>query len=312
MEPHTEVVDDKENTVWGDKEGYLEMKKKSKLSNKWKAYWFCLVEGSLFYYGHYVESKPRSAIQLKEAKLQPNPPNAFSIIAQTSQFELRSKNQSEIDSWIAALTAATLKSEGEVPIRDPTDKNVRTDMFFKAKKNTMGKVATSKIGKQGMKKLANEESMILITSVKKIIARISDEKKSDEMERNIIKIILKGWLQYDLHNITVENFIVVDQPLREAFTLIDKLFGYYGLRRSHTLRDGFVKVVNLLKKVEGLLTELLQPHLQPKNMMMMHNTFDFIASVEFFSAVWDDGTLEEELFYLVSSMNRYTQFEYSL
>jgi hypothetical protein len=107
----------------------------------------------------------------------------------------------------------------------------------------------------------------------------------------------------------MDDFGKADKPLREAFKLFDKLFAFYGTKGGAALEDGMVRFNQRGIEIEQALTDMLRPYLQAHNMMRLHQTVQFLSSVEFLKRVWDNDTLEDDLFNLVSAMNRYIQFE---
>ena len=92
--------------------------------------------------------------------------------------------------------------------------------------------------------------------------------------------------------------------------MFDKLFHYYGSRSPEVLTPGFEKIETEFNEVERILTNLMKPYLQAKNMMNLHNVLKMFGDVQFLKKVWGNPDLEDELFTLVSAMNNYTQFEY--
>jgi len=69
-------------------------------------------------------------------------------------------------------------------------------------------------------------------------------------------------------------------------------------------------VESLLKKAEEVITNLLAPHLTPKNMLKISQAFGCIADVKFLITVFKNDDLEEDLDKLIDAMEYYTQFHY--
>jgi len=191
------------------------------------------------------------------------------------------------------------------------EKKKKEGAMSRAKKNIASKTATSALGKKVMKTIVNEETTTLINSLKKIIRKESgNPKKADEVEKNIIKIAVKAYLLVDNNTLTVDDFLVADKPLREAFELMVKIFNGRNRVKKERIVEAIEKVVELLKKAEEIVTNLLAPQLTSKNMIRISSSFASIANKDFMEHVYADPELEGDLEKLIDAMEYYTQFHY--
>jgi uncharacterized protein (DUF2267 family) len=142
-----------------------------------------------------------------------------------------------------------------------------------------------------------------------VVERVTDSKTAAEVEKQIIKMVMKGYFQYDKGNITMNEFKAIDGVLRKAFNQVDKLFGYYQVRAASQLTEGFTKTAALLQEAASAVIALLEPHVQPENITKMKSSLSIIANADFLFKVWDCAQLEQDLLSLISAMNKYTMIE---
>eukprot|EP01133_Synstelium_polycarpum_P013672 gene13672-16100_t len=241
-----------------------------------------------------------------------NRPNTFSVRNSSNKVTYFSTNTAaEYTAWSESIKQCIGKKNLGVPIfhHESAKREGRTDVLFRAKKNISGKIASSGVGKSGLKKLIPEEGRELISSVKKIIRRVSNEEKANETEKNIIKILVKVFFQIDNKTVQLQDLAKVDKSLRDAFNLLDRAFRFYGVKRASDLAPILGKASAALKDAENESVILFTPYLRPDNIQKMRTTFAFLGSLEFFTKVWDDMEIEDDLFLLISALNKYTQIE---
>jgi len=186
------------------------------------------------------------------------------------------------------------------------------NMLFRAKKNMGGKVAASGLGKKALPL----EAKALLKALRKIVEVVEGDnsKKAEEIERNILKLLVKAKIHADNKAITLKDFLKADQPLRQSFEILNDCFDYYeedkNERIQKLLLEKFFKVERLLREVEKITSNMLKPHLQPKSLNRLKVVFDYLASTTFLTKVWNTPNIYDDLFQLVNAMNRYTQFHY--
>ncbi|GAM20972.1 hypothetical protein SAMD00019534_041470, partial [Acytostelium subglobosum LB1] len=308
MEPH----------ITATHEGILDVAKKTTLhGTKFKSNYVRLVPGGLYIYLT-DQDDTFKCIEIEFAMLDASPQNntrpyTFSVRNSSNKVTFFSTNtQQEFDKWIEMIKSCSGKKNAGIPLvqHDASVKREgRTDVLFRAKKNISGKIVSSGVGKSGIKKMIPEEGRELISAIRKIIKRVSSEEKANEIEKNIIKILVKVFFQIDNKAVQMQDLAKVDRALRDAFDNLDRAFRFYGVRKSADLVPLFTKVSTSFKIAETESVALFSPYLRPHNLQKMRTTFTFLGSVEFFSKVWDDSEIEDELFLLVSALNKYTQIE---
>lgn len=211
--------------------------------------------------------------------------------------------------WASSLVEAAKKDEATAPPeREGAGK--KQGMAARAKKKMAGDLASSGLGKKVMKTVLNEESLSLLTSMKRIVTKADGKKKAEELEKNIIKLMVKGYLLVDGNKIDGEAFLVADKPVRAAFELLAKCYKNRTRARHEVLVEALGRVEGMLKEAERIITELLQPHLSPKNMFRLATTFGYLGSLKFLEKAFSDDELDEELEKLVDAMEYYTQFHF--
>jgi len=188
------------------------------------------------------------------------------------------------------------------------EKAKKGGLLLRAKKNVGGKLAMQS------KKVLPQEVKSLLKGLRKIVEIESGKKKADEVEKNIMKLLVKMVIHVENKSINLDEFLKADRPLRAAFEIIYDCFDYYNdmesERTKKTLRVQFEKMEKLLKEAEQILHDILKKHLQPKSLDRLHSVFDHIATANFFCKVWETPDLYEDLFQLVNAMNKYTQFHF--
>lgn len=211
--------------------------------------------------------------------------------------------------WVSTLLAAAEKDEALAPpARDGSSK--KQGIGARAKKKMAGDFATSGLGKKVMKTVLNEESMSLLTSMKRIVSKADGKKKAEELEKNIIKLMVKGYLLVDGGKIDGDSFLQADKPLRAAFELLARCYKNRTRAKHEVLVEALGRVEKMLSEGERIITELLQPHLSPKNMFRLASTFGYLGSLKFLEKAFSDDELDEELEKLVDAMEYYTQFHF--
>jgi len=184
-------------------------------------------------------------------------------------------------------------------------------LMLRTKKNITGKVVATGFGKKALP----VEAKGLLKALHKIIEVVEgDNKKAEEIERNILKLLAKAKINADNKAIAVKDFLKADQPLRQSFEILNECFDHYEDAKTErvqkVLMEKFFKVERLLREVEKITSNILKPHLQPKSLNRIKVVFDYLASTDFLMKVWNTPNIYDDLFQLVNAMNRYTQFHY--
>jgi len=213
----------------------------------------------------------------------------------------------ERDRWVSHLNSASSKAPGSAPVKKKMKKQSTKSRLTTG---VAGKVAGSGIGKQAIKAAVPDEIKTLISALKRIVSKIQGSKKGIEIESNVIKIVVKLLMLQKNQTISMEDFLKVDEPMREAFDiLVDLRDRGHRLRKeewSANLKQAHV----LLERVEQVLSAILAPHVKPLTLKIVAVTFGVLANPEFIERSWTDATIEEERDILADAMSKYTQFHY--
>jgi len=326
-----------------DKVGYMEIRHKEK---QWKAVHCVLIKGSFFYYKNILDQEPTGSISLKKVVITEKPEGMenkkYVVIMHETNNSSNNNNtnnntnnggnsngnsngnndtsndftaclgsQSEFTDWVAALKK---NKEGNLEEAQPPHKEKRKkdSVLNRAKKKMAGNAATSPLGKRVVKSIINEETTSLLSAMKRIVKKDSGQKKSDELEKSIIKIAVKAYLLIENKKLTGDDFLVADQPLRDSFELMIKCFNGRGRVQPSVLSNALKRVEITVKKAENVITNLLSPHLTNKNMFRLSQVFGYLGNADFLNKVFSDTSLEGELEKLIDAMEYYTQFHYHL
>lgn len=291
------------------KEGVLEWQKKTKLSGKkWNLIYVALTAGGLHVFKDVNDLYPTKSISLETATTDSGDKSkSFSFSIKTSKGTKFFAGDSDTDAgeWIAAIKSVSGKKMTLPPRKSHREKD---SMLFRAKKNISGKVATSALMKQ---KVLNEETRQLLDALVAVVEKVTDAKTAASVEKQIIKMVLKGYFQFDKGNITMAQFKSIDGILRKAFNQVDKLFGYFQVRAASQLGEGFTKTAALLQEASAAVITLLEPHVRAENIAKMKEALAVISNADFLYKVWDCPQLEPDLLSLITAMNKYTQIELS-
>eukprot|EP01124_Arcella_intermedia_P017838 TRINITY_DN24815_c0_g1_i1.p1 TRINITY_DN24815_c0_g1~~TRINITY_DN24815_c0_g1_i1.p1 ORF type:complete len:355 (+),score=99.62 TRINITY_DN24815_c0_g1_i1:77-1141(+) len=317
-----ESSSEEEGVVKVSRVGYVEMRLKKK---EWKAVYCVVIGGSFYYYKSSTDTDPKghidlaghhivSPLEIKGEKKK----HTFSIQAadnastagENSLFIGSCGADVELKSWKTSLEEAIHKDKSDPPTV-VAQKTKKQSVVGRAKKKAASKTATSALGKKVMKAIVNEETTMLLNSLKRIVkAESGSQKQADDLEKNIIKIAVKSFLLIENKSLSPDDFLVADKPLREAFELMVRVFNGRSRVKEEKIVEALHKVEELLKKAEEVITNLLAPHLTSKNMLRISSAFGCIASADFLLTVFKKPELEDDLDKLIDAMEYYTQFHY--
>lgn len=185
-----------------------------------------------------------------------------------------------------------------------------TGLLSRGKKAMAGNIASSGIGKKVLKSVLNEETASLLEAVKKIITKQYSKKKADEIEKSIIKIVVKAYMLTNNKKVDSDAFLKADKPLRQAFDMLPKIFNQRWRMKPDLVKSKLGQCEGWFKDAEAIITGLLQAHLSPKNMFRLASTFSFLGSATFLLKAFEDKSVEEDVEKLVDAMDYYTQFNY--
>jgi len=173
------------------------------------------------------------------------------------------------------------------------DKGKKEGKFFKLKKNIAGKVATSGLGKEMLKKVLDDNTNKMMKALKQLIAKRYSKEKAEQIQDSIIKLMIKGQFQIQKKALAPESFMPADKPLRKAFKRLVKLNSPECDKEGDERKEAFEKVEHHLKKVGKVAAVSLAPYLSHKNKVMLTETMNFLANREFLMETWDDPKCKE-------------------
>jgi len=292
--------------------GYISMKQKK----DWKAFYCLVIGGSFYYYKNSTDPEPKGAIHLAEHKIvspAPDSKKKYTFIIQKANNPLfigACSAEPELKSWLIALEKSLTLDKSDPPMV-VVQKAKKDGVMKRVKKSAVSKGATSALGKKVMKVIVNDETAALLNALKRIVkTQTGDAKQGEDLEKNIIKLAVKAFLLIENKQVNADDFLVADKPLRESFELMVKVFNGRSRAKDEKIREALVKVEELLKKAEEILTNLLAPYLSSKNMLRISAIFGSVASVEFLFPAFKSPSSEEDLDKLIDAMEYYTQFHY--
>jgi len=216
-----ESTSEEEGTAKVTRVGYISMKIKKK---EWRAVYCVLIGGSFYYYKSSTDTEPKGSIQLAEHKIISPVPDSkkkytFEIQkgSEPALFIGSCSAEPELKAWIACLEKSLTLEKSEPPLV-VAQKAKKQGVMNRVKKRAASKTATSALGKKMMKVIVNEETSTLLNALKRIVkTQTGDTKQGDELEKNIIKIAVKAFLLIENKQVSADEFLVADKPLREAF-----------------------------------------------------------------------------------------------
>jgi len=304
---HEPEVEEEDIHVDGcDISGVLELREKKKGKNK--LLWFALSGSTLYYYKDAKDISPKGELQIKGFTAAIDQGNDFILKEGDKEVHwLSAFGVDERDRWVSNLNSASSKAPGTAPAKQKLKKQSTKSRLTTG---VAGKVAGSGIGKQAIKAAVPEEIKTLISALKRIVSKTQGSKKGNEIEGNVIKIVVKLLVLQKNLTISMEDFLRVDEPMREAFEiLVDLRDRGHRLKKeewSANLKQSHL----LLERVEQVLSTILAPHVKPLTLKLVAVTFGILANPEFIERGWTDPAVEEERDILADAMSKYTQFHY--
>jgi hypothetical protein len=300
--------------------GSSQKKKRKFGQKKWNLVYMNLIGGSLHYYKDEDDQDPKGTIELAKLKIYPDEKQGST----TKSFCLALKNddldflfawdeEAEYKAWLEAIQANMTKSPC-APLKKEKRKSRAQELAFKAKKNVVGKAASTSVGKKAIRGAAPDEVKELINSVKKIVERSTGSpKKAQEIEHNLFKIGIKAYFVVDEGKIKIDELLAADKPLRAGLELLAKCHDHAKFSRNPNpklLREKFGEVQRLLGEAGQILSKLLEPHVKPKHVVLIKETLDFLGDPDRLLAIFTDDTLDDPLQELISAAEHYTQFHF--
>jgi len=267
----------------------------------------------LYYYKNANDPEPKGKLDLEGLNVVSPVKN---VKSKTDTFALQKGEEllfvgscTGVQEWTKALQYSLDKEKTEAPTAGKkklkkTNNKKPVRMLDMAQK-------TFVLGKKPIFKLLfNEETMALLTSLKKIVKESGGVKKAEDLEKNIFKIYVKVYTLICYGQVNAVEFLSAEKPVREAFELLVRIYNGRDRVKAEKISEALKKVEALFKRAEEILIQLLSPHLSTKNMIRVSFVFSSLMDIKFLETVLRDASLEADLVKLVSSMEVYTQVQY--
>lgn len=138
----------------------------------------------------------------------------------------------------------------------------KSSIVTKAKRNIGTKIAGSSAGKLAVKTAVPEELRLLLFALKRMVAASISQKKAEEIEDNIMKLIVKCAILESSKLITIDSLLQADEPLREAFDVLLVMRDSGERMRPEVLSKKIQTVSDHLSQVERNFANTLMPHVK--------------------------------------------------
>jgi len=308
-----------------DKDGFLAKRFGSKEKSrrigkpKWHIYYINLIGGSLHYYKEIDDTEPKGTINLSALKLNPNETEGstkkycFQLKDEKESYLFSCEDESDWKEWTTAVQANMNKSPCP-PLKKDKKKSRMEQLAQNAKKNVISKATSSALGKKAIRSHAPEEVKNLIKATTNLVEKDNkNSEKAKEIEENIFKIGVKVFFILNEGQLTMEEVLKADKPLRAAMELLSKCYDHAKFSKrvdDKGLVAKFGEVHQQALEAGEILTKLLEVHMKPKNLVKIKETIQYLTNPDFLLKVFKDDSLDEDLQELVSAMEHYTQFHF--
>jgi len=315
-----------------DKDGFLCKRFGSKSKSrrlgkpKWHIYYINLIGGSLHYYKEIEDPEPKGTIQLSGLKFNPNDSEGstkkycFTLKDDKNDYLFSCEDETEWKEWTTAIGANMTKG-GAPPLKKEKKMSRIEQLAHNAKKSVISKATTSTLGKKAIRSHAPEEVKNLIKATTNLVEKegknsnsnSNNPEKAKEIEENIFKIGVKTFFILNEGQLTMDDVIKADAPLRSAMELLSKCYDHAKYSKKvddKALMNNFTNVNTQALEAAGILTKLLEPHMKPNNLVKIKETIEFLSNPDFLLKVFKDDSLDDDLQELISAMEHYTQFHF--
>jgi len=284
---------------------------------EWKKGFIRIFGSSLYIYSQEKKPKANAVVELKDLVVTQEDfekKNSL-VIRNNNTFILAispvDTSASHLTEWNLSLVNCTKKDPVSMPIK------TENSLMNKAKKNIAGKAASSSLGKSVMKSVIPEDIKLLLRSIRNVVVVVGGDSSAsrdlaDRLERNAIKIVVKCYFLWENKVIALSDFQRVEPPLKQALKLLLTVFDHVEKIKDDNMKkmvldEKFTIVSVLLQTVRDNLVSLLQPHLKPKSIGRIHETFEKIAYTDFFLKAWGDPNLKSDVSYAMNFIRSYVK-----
>lgn len=295
-----------------DKEGFLEHHKDStdKKKTKTQKFYFRLAGGTLYFYENEKVTKAKGVLQLKGVTVEEQVVDKKNLVVLSGEGQVFKISGADVSDWATAIRGNLNKEPYNLELKGEAAK---MGFIMKAKKNIAGKAATSSFGKSVINKVIDDEIKALLNAVKNIIAVIYGSKEQAErLEKNAIKIVVKAYFLWENKTIPLEAFQKVEDPLKKALKLLIAVFDHIEKVKDDKLKaeildEKFTVAAVLLDNVKEQLTSLLGPHLKPKSIARINESFDKVANRDFLLKTHTEESLKPDVNHVMGFIRNYVK-----
>jgi len=277
--------------MWGDltviKEGEIPIRDgKQKIGlNPWKTRHIRLVSGYILISKHNDNSEPMLVLPLKNCSVSKDTSsrrdNTFGVRTEEDHKLFAASNQEDCDSWVKLVSGNALNGE----VDEHMERNrKRGTIMEQAKKNVAGKIMTTGVGKEILRKEMDEEVVNLLSVLKTLLTNEYDVQRAETFENHLIKLLLKAHFAIEKKLINLTDFQPSQELVKKIFIL---LAGAYTMEaKPDALKGVLARTSKILHDLQANIEKLMEPVLSEKNYPKIKQIFDCISDANFLNNVY--------------------------
>jgi len=291
------------------KEDKLMVKKgKQKLAqrNPFKQRTVRLISGQLLIYKKEGHSAPKTTILLSNCTITKDisKENTFSVKTEEENKVFCVATEEEYSVWMELLTAQnTANSNGNDAATVKTKKSRKGSLLSQAKKNVAGKVISSAMGKDLLKKIIDEETNEQVELLKILLVNEYGKEKADHIEISFIKLILKAHFAIENKLLTSDAF----QPLLELSRKVCYLLsGAINMSdKQDALKGVLSRAAKVIVEIQTMFENSMESVLTEKNFVKIAETFASISDEIFLFNIYTRENNKETAAALIEHMFKF-------
>lgn len=223
--------------------------------------WFSLHGSTLVCYEDVHSSKPKTSFEIKDAVIYSKTEQKTIDVKKNEKLivSLILSNKQEFASWLKVLQLAVNLDSCEPPTKTPVKKSIGSIGILIGR--VFGdKMLTTAPGKAAVKNFLNEETRLLINSLKNMVAKVESQKIADEIEESLVKVVVKCYFLELDRKVAMDQFLEADEPLRMAFEILVEMRDRRHKMNPELVKQKLMLVHEKLTAVENIITGLLLLH----------------------------------------------------
>jgi len=253
--------------------------------NPWKTRYLRLVSGYLLILKHNDNNEPIFVLPLKNCMVSKDTSskrdNTFGVKTEDEFKLFAASNQEECEAWVKLVAGNTLN--GEVDSMD-IEKRRKASIMTQAKKNVAGKIVTSSVGKEMLRKIIDEDMVNNLSLVKTILTHEYDAQRAERFENDLIKLVMKGHFALDNKLIRNDDFLPSQELVKKVYILLTS--AYHMQSKPEPLKGVLARTSKNLRELQSNIEKLMEPVLTEKNYMKIKEIFDCVADPTFLYNVY--------------------------